>query len=150
MRLDFCNISIHLSRSKLLSAANRSLPFNETKNTPSNKSSSFCIKIKINSTEQIGINKIDRGKIPEKMRNMTEKEIIWINLQWKRIQVKTLIDIFDKFSIIHKLTKQIVRKLKVQQIRKDNFCSSEYGIWNSAWKAKTSVCKAKYKQFGPV
>lgn len=31
MRLDFCNISIHLSRSKLLSAANRSLPFNETK-----------------------------------------------------------------------------------------------------------------------
>lgn len=141
MRLDFCNISIHLSRSKLLSAANRSLPFNETKNTPSNKSSSFCIKIKIIQQNKL-VNKIDRGKIPEKMRNMTEKEIIWINLQWKRIQVKTLIDIFDKFSIIHKLTKQIVRKLKVQQIRKDNFCSSEYGIWNSAWKAKTSVCKA--------
>lgn len=88
MRLDFCNISIHLSRSKLLSAANRSLPFNETKNTPSNKSSSFCIKIKINSTEQIGINKIDRGKIPEKMRNMTEKEIYELIFNGKEFKLK--------------------------------------------------------------
>lgn len=141
MRLDFCNISIHLSRSKLLSAANRSLPFNETKTLLQINQVHFVSKLKLIQHNKL-VNKIDRGKIPEKMRNMTEKEIIWINLQWKRIQVKTLIDIFDKFSIIHKLTKQIVRKLKVQQIRKDNFCSSEYGIWNSAWKAKTSVCKA--------
>lgn len=91
----------------------------------------FVSKLKLIQQNKL-VNKIDRGKIPEKMRNMTEKEIIQIYLQWKRIQVKTLIDIFDKFSIIHKLTKQIVRKLKVQQIRKDNFCSSEYGIWNSA------------------
>lgn len=141
MRLDFCNISIHLSRSKLLSAANRSLPFNETKTFLQINQVHFVSKLKLIQQNKL-VNKIDRGEIPEKMRNMTEKEIIWINLQWKRIQVKTLIDIFDKFSIIHKLTKQIVRKLKVQQIRKDNFCSSEYGIWNSAWKAKTSVCKA--------
>lgn len=141
MRLDFCNISIHLSRSKLLSAANRSLPFNETKTLLQINQVHFVSKLKLIQHNKL-VNKIDRGKIPEMMRNMTEKEIIWINLQWKRIQVKTLIDIFDKFSIIHKLTKQIVRKLKVQQIRKDNFCSSEYGIWNSAWKAKTSVCKA--------
>lgn len=141
MRLDFCNISIHLSRSKLLSAANRSLPFNETKTLLQINQVHFVSKLKLIQHNKL-VNKIDRGKIPEKMRNMTEKEIIWINLQWKRIQVKTLIDIFDKFRIIHKLTKQIVRKLKVQQIRKDNFCSSEYGIWNSAWKAKTSVCKA--------
>lgn len=141
MRLDFCNISIHLSRSKLLSAANRSLPFNETKTLLQINQVHFASKLKLIQHNKL-VNKIDRGKIPEKMRNMTEKEIIWINLQCKRIQVKTLIDIFDKFSIIHKLTKQIVRKLKVQQIRKDNFCSSEYGIWNSAWKAKTSVCKA--------
>lgn len=141
MRLDFCNISIHLSRSKLLSAANRSLPFNETKTLLQINQVHFVSKLKLIQHNKL-VNKIDRGKIPEKMRNMTEKEIIWINLQCKRIQVKTLIDIFDKFSIIHKLTKQIVRKLKVQQIRKDNFCSSEYGIWNSAWKAKTSVCKA--------
>lgn len=141
MRLDFCNISIHLSRSKLLSAANRSLPFNETKTLLQINQVHFVSKLKLIQHNKL-VNKIDRGKIPEMMRNMTEREIIWINLQWKRIQVKTLIDIFDKFSIIHKLTKQIVRKLKVQQIRKDNFCSSEYGIWNSAWKAKTSVCKA--------
>lgn len=131
MRLDFCNISIHLSRSKLLSAANRSLPFNETKTLLQINQVHFVSKLKLIQHNKL-VNKIDRGKIPEKMRNMTEKEIIWINLQWKRIQVKTLIDIFDKFCIIHKLTKQIVRKLKVQQIRKDNFCSSEYGIWNSA------------------
>lgn len=131
MRLDFCNISIHLSRSKLLSAANRSLPFNETKTLLQINQVHFVSKLKLIQQNKL-VNKIDRGKIPEKMRNMTEKEIIQIYLQWKRIQVKTLIDIFDKFSIIHKLTKQIVRKLKVQQIRKDNFCSSEYGIWNSA------------------
>lgn len=131
MRLDFCNISIHLSRSKLLSAANRSLPFNETKTLLQINQVHFVSKLKLIQQNKL-VNKIDRGKIPEKMRNMTEKEIIQIYLQWKRIQVKTLIDIFDKFSIIHKLTKQIVRKLKVQQMRKDNFCSSEYGIWNSA------------------
>lgn len=131
MRLDFCNISIHLSRSKLLSAANRSLPFNETKTLLQINQVHFVSKLKFIQHNKL-VNKIDRGKIPEKMRNMTEKEIIQIYLQWKRIQVKTLIDIFDKFSIIHKLTKQIVRKLKVQQMRKDNFCSSEYGIWNSA------------------
>lgn len=75
MRLDFCNISIHLSRSKLLSAANRSLPFNETKTLLQINQVHFVSKLKLIQQNKL-VNKIDRGKIPEKMRNMTEKEII--------------------------------------------------------------------------
>lgn len=65
MRLDFCNISIHLSRSKLLSAANRSLPFNETKTL--HQINQVYFKSKLKSIQQNKmLNKIRQRKNPQK------------------------------------------------------------------------------------